>query len=82
MNTLITKDQTKQAYLESIQIKSEYRPDEMKAYTYEGKFCIASLDFSNDEFEKHDDMNDAAASYYYDLMVREYKDYNNFLKNE
>jgi hypothetical protein len=63
-------------------IRIEYEPETMIATTYEGKFCVATLDIASDTFEEHDALNRSDASYYYDLMMKEYNDYLTFLRYE
>ena len=52
----------------------EFRADENKAYTYRGKFLIATLDFNKDEFEEFDEMEESEKDYHYNEMTA-YRDY-------
>lgn len=47
----------------------EFRADENKAYTYRGRFLIATLDFNSDTYEDLYGMEESENDYHYNEMA-------------
>jgi hypothetical protein len=61
--------------MKNLAITTEFRADENAASVYDGKYCVATLNFNDDDFEAHDEMTEQEANEYYLQMTQEKEAY-------